>query len=239
MFLRQCHGNQCSAAEREIDELIDLSLFLSVADLQPHSVQVRHTLPSCLEAYSTPPSLSLSLVPFHLQSLKQEHLSLDDLFSLSSGDLESVCERLGLGKEEEMKLKTYLALLTSCYSEICTQCVLLRSTRSRRLVHLIGGPVAVDTNTTGWLTGSPTGERKEVLSPPIVSCVTTSHRASLPTPPYTLAARAPLRGTLCPLIKESANCMHTYCLSAGHIFEILSQYRHSFLVPLPPQLYLL
>ena len=44
-------------------------------------------------------------------------MSLDGLFSLPLGDLESLCERLGLSREEERKLKFYLTFLTSCYSE--------------------------------------------------------------------------------------------------------------------------
>ncbi|CAI8023236.1 hypothetical protein GBAR_LOCUS13589 [Geodia barretti] len=90
MFVRRCHGNHCAAAEREIDDLIDLGLFLSVADLQPLSVQL----------------------------LKQEQMSLDGLFSLPLGDLESLCERLGLSREEERKLKFYLTFLTSCYNQL-------------------------------------------------------------------------------------------------------------------------
>ena len=43
MFLRQCHGNSCSAAERQIDAHIDLNRFLNIADLQPRSIQVEYT----------------------------------------------------------------------------------------------------------------------------------------------------------------------------------------------------
>ena len=112
MFVRQCHGNHRATAEREIDDLIDLGLFLSVADLQPLSVQVSKASLACLRTCFNPLSLS------HTQLLlKQEQMSLDGLFSLPLGDLESLCERLGLSREEETKLKVYLTLLTSCYSE--------------------------------------------------------------------------------------------------------------------------
>ena len=53
----------------------------------------------------SPPSLP--------QLVKQEQLSLDGLFALPSHDL----ERVGLSREEEGKLKAYLSLLSSCYSE--------------------------------------------------------------------------------------------------------------------------
>lgn len=40
MFLRQFESEGCREAERQIDELIDLNLFLSIAGLEPRSIQV-------------------------------------------------------------------------------------------------------------------------------------------------------------------------------------------------------
>ena len=40
MFMRQCEGEGCREAERQIDALIEPNHFLNIADLQPRSMQV-------------------------------------------------------------------------------------------------------------------------------------------------------------------------------------------------------
>ena len=40
MFMRQCEGEGCREAERQINALIDLGHFLNTADLEPRSMQV-------------------------------------------------------------------------------------------------------------------------------------------------------------------------------------------------------
>jgi hypothetical protein len=94
MFMRQCEGEGCREAERQIDALIEPNHFLNIADLQPRSMQL----------------------------LKEEQLSLDDLFSLSSADLHDLVVRLGLPLEEEEKLGSYLNLLATYYSESLHHC---------------------------------------------------------------------------------------------------------------------
>lgn len=75
-------------------------------------------------AASFPPiSLSIFILLLSLsQLLKDEQLSLDDLFALSSADLHDLMVRLGLLLEEEEKLGTYLNLLATYYSESLYHC---------------------------------------------------------------------------------------------------------------------
>ena len=85
--------------------------------------------------------------PSPSQLLKEEQLSLDGLFALSSANLGALAERLGLAREEEGKLKTYLNLLACCYSESFTPPWQQWSGPQLTLL----GSVVLVTNGWGWL----------------------------------------------------------------------------------------
>jgi hypothetical protein len=220
MFVRQCHGNHRATAEREIDDLIDLGLFLSVADLQPLSVQLL---------------------------LKQEQMSLDGLFSLPLGDLESLCERLGLSREEETKLKVYLTLLTSCYNQLEKEATekglsYERYYSSSSRLSSVSTPGSLDERQDSF--SSIPGSVFTLLSPRPYSTTTVTSTPSLlspallppsPCPPHLPNGGAPYHSTPRPLTptSQSPTLSRNTSLSSSLIFQDMEQQDNSDSAPRP------
>lgn len=143
-FLQQVDSESPRQAERELNSHIDLGLFLSVADLEPRSIQVcvwgeeeegtygvcicvadcaqlvLHSVLSvshCIPCRVAliPSLLSSSPSPPLPQLLLEEELALDVLFSMAPAQLQQLIAHLGLPVEEEGRLATSLKLLSSCY----------------------------------------------------------------------------------------------------------------------------